>query len=200
MIIYLLLSINKIKYEEKESILKTLNLLSIRQCGRWLNTILDEDDLCCILKDERGSYKRDNFYDLYPELEKEARIFALEQASLKKSSFCVYDLALFITEKFKELYDHNVDLFPNKFIRSISSFRVDLMTWGFKYDNNKNRPYFEGHEREDVIIKRKEFCNYFTENKHLYYYTKRDSKNYPYFVINFFNLLFYDLFFIKLIL
>jgi hypothetical protein len=184
MIIYLLLSINKISYNKKEEILKTLNLLSIKQCGYWLNKINDEDDLCCISKDERGVYKRDCFYDLYPEIENEARLYALKQASLKKCSFTAYDLALYVDEKFKEFYGHvfKEDVSPIKFIRSVSSVRVDLMKWGFKYDSNKNRPYFEGHEREDVVEKRNEFVNYFTENKHRYYYTKRNDNYYPEFV------------------
>ena len=34
----------------------------------------------------------------------------------------------------------------------------------------------KGHEREDVVVKRKEFVEYFLQNKHLYYFAHRDSK------------------------
>jgi hypothetical protein len=46
--------------------------------------------------------------------------------------------------------------------------RVDLLKWGGKWDKNKNRPYFEGNEREDVVVQRNEFVNYFTKHKDKY--------------------------------
>ena len=36
---------------------------------------------------------------------------------------------------------------------------------GCKMGLKKNRPYFEGHEREDVVVKRNEFVNYFDKTK-----------------------------------
>jgi len=41
--------------------------------------------------------------------------------------------------------------------------------WGARWDSSKNRPYFEGHERKDVVAKREEFINYFSKDKELYY-------------------------------
>jgi hypothetical protein len=35
--------------------------------------------------------------------------------------------------------------------------------------DNSNRPYYEGHERADVILAREEFVKYFHERRHLYY-------------------------------
>jgi hypothetical protein len=35
--------------------------------------------------------------------------------------------------------------------------------------DNSNRPYYEGHEREDVVLARKDFVEYFNSRKHLYY-------------------------------
>ena len=49
------------------------------------------------------------------------------------------------------------------------SCRADLIRWGAKWDHNKNRPYFEGHERDDVVIEREKFIDYFHQNKCLYY-------------------------------
>jgi len=53
--------------------------------------------------------------------------------------------------------------------------------WGGKWDKNSNRPYFEGHEREDVIASRKDFIKHFLENKQHYYFTERDERGWPVF-------------------
>jgi hypothetical protein len=39
---------------------------------------------------------------MYPSLEEDATIYAIEQCSRKKSSFCLQELAKFVTEKYKE--------------------------------------------------------------------------------------------------
>jgi hypothetical protein len=44
-----------------------------------------------------------------------------------------------------------------------------LLKWGACWDSVKNRPYFEGHEREDVVTARKEFVKYFLDNNDLYF-------------------------------
>ena len=60
---------------------------------------------------------------------------------------------------------------------------MDLISWAAKWDKNSNRPYFEGHERSDVVDARKEFVAYFLTNRHLYYSTERDEKRCPFFKI-----------------
>jgi hypothetical protein len=37
------------------------------------------------------------------------------------------------------------------------------ISWGARCDKNTNRPYFVGHEREDVVLKRKEFVDFFSQ-------------------------------------
>jgi hypothetical protein len=51
-------------------------------------------------------------------------------------------------------------------IRSERQIYNDLISWGFKFDANKKRPYFEGHERPDVVDHRKKF--YFLDRKVLF--------------------------------
>ncbi len=58
---------------------------------------------------------------------------------------------------------------PGELIRSVSSCNIDVLKWGARWDDNKNRPYFEGHEREDVVEARNKFFKYFLENKELYF-------------------------------
>lgn len=59
--------------------------------------------------------------------------------------------------------------------RSEESCRADLLGWGARWESNKNRPYFEGHERDDVVTERKKFTEYFLSNKLLYYYPEQDD-------------------------
>jgi hypothetical protein len=40
-----------------------------------------------------------------------------------------------------------------------------MLKWDAVWDNNKKRPYFEGHEREDVVKHRQNLIVYFF-NKH----------------------------------
>ena len=51
---------------------------------------------------------------------------------------------------------------------------MDLRRWGAKFEANSRRPYFEGHERDDVVKHRNEFINYFLAHK-AYYYTITDG-------------------------
>lgn len=156
-----------------------LNLLSIHRCHIWLES-MREDSLLCITNDLRGSYKRNIFYELYPDLELEAKAFALNKMSQKESTFTIKELADFVNERFKQLYQNsNVERNEeNELIRSEESIRCDLLRWGAKYDSNKKRPYFEGHERDDVVQSRNSFCSYFIENKNLYYQIERKENIY----------------------
>ena len=58
----------------------------------------------------------------------------------------------------------------NVFIRSVESCRADLLKWGARFVKNTNRPYFEGHERNDVKTTRIGFIKYFLDNKEFYFY------------------------------
>jgi hypothetical protein len=173
-IIYILLRFAGISYCQTELILSELNLLSIKKCHEWSETIKDEDDICVILRDKRGNYKRNKFYEEFPELELEAKAFALEGACRKSCSFKIREIALFVNQRFKELYQDIAcqldSTFNDKLIRSEDSIRTDLMKWGAKWVKNNNRPYFEGHEREDVVKERKKFVDSMIEKKDLYYY------------------------------
>ena len=47
--------------------------------------------------------------------------------------------------------------------------RLDLRRWGCKFESNTQRPYFQGHDRADVLAYRKEFLSYFLSRKNDYY-------------------------------
>lgn len=133
-------------------------------------TILDENDLSLILKDTRGSHKIIAFYELYPELEIEAKAYALENAKQKKCCFFVENLAKFIDDRFYFYHGETFKKNENEpYIRSVESCRADLIKWGARWDSNSKRPYFEGHERDDVVQHRGEFIKYFINSKNSYY-------------------------------
>jgi hypothetical protein len=177
LIVYLVLKLSDVCFTSCEHIFYSLSLLTIRSCNEWVSTIIDEDDVCVVLRDKRGTHKRSKFYDSFPELEGEAKAYALKRASEKKSNFDAHELSVFIDKRFREIHQLErdfVELDENKLIRSKESCRADLLKWGARYDKNSCRPYFEGHEREDVVIDRKNYVNYFVENKDFFYYPKYD--------------------------
>ena len=185
---YLIVRKCDVHFEKTRSILQTVNLLSIPHCHSWLTTFIDEDfNALCIMRDDRGKYRRNQFYETFPFLESQAKSFAFQSATSKTCRFDIYKLASFVNERFKELYPIEAEAFrqekPFGMIRSVESCRVDLISWGAKWDKNKNRPYFEGHEREDVVTSRNKFVNQFLNNKEMYFSTRRDELGWPYWVI-----------------
>jgi len=54
------------------------------------------------------------------------------------------NLLSFSTIDFKDTGDGHV--------RSVASLRTDMENWGFTFDETgKKKPYWQGHEREDVF-------------------------------------------------
>lgn len=87
--------------------------------------------------------------------------------------FDCHALAVFVDKRFKEIYSDQLDQIEfdkNKLIRSEESCQVDLLKWGIKWDSNKNRPYFEGHERADVVSKRKRILRLFSNKQRIILY------------------------------
>ena len=87
----------------------------------------------------------------------------------------MFNLSRFISNRFYELIDEK-PTYPDELVRSESSVRLDLENWGFKYDYNKKRPYFEGHERVDVVQSREHFIDYFVERIDHYYRVNEEEK------------------------
>ena len=138
-------------------ILQKFECLNIKHAHKWANLILNANDANLILEDNRGCYNRCTLYDMFPGLEDDAKLYA-QQCSRKESSFSFQELAKFITEKYK---DYGGEIEDDELIRSEASCRIDLLKWGAVWDSNKKRPYFEGHERDDVVKHRQSFIDYF---------------------------------------
>ncbi|CAF4585544.1 unnamed protein product, partial [Rotaria sp. Silwood2] len=118
--------------------------------------------------DLRDGKQTDSFYDMFSDVEADAKAFVIQACSKKSREFKALDLALFIDEKYYELTGikkrNDDDL-----IRFERSCRLDLRRWGAKFETNSQRPYLEGHERDDVVKHRNEFINYFLAHKDFYY-------------------------------
>ncbi|CAF4327610.1 unnamed protein product [Rotaria magnacalcarata] len=120
-----------------------------------------------------GGKQGNSFYDVYPELEEEARAFAVIQCNQKAASFTPYELAQFIDKRYYEIND--IQKTDTNLVRSIKSCRLDLRRWGARFDTNSNRPYFEGHDRPDVLEYRNKFIHYFLNNPVNYYTVSFDE-------------------------
>ena len=82
----MLLRFVDISFEDCRRLLEELRLINVQTCHEWVDTIIDEDDLCVLLRDKRGFHKHISFYDDYPDIEKEAKAFVMEKAISKKRS------------------------------------------------------------------------------------------------------------------
>lgn len=133
---------------------------------KWMKSFVN-GDIDELLNDGRGGKQTDSFYDVYPEIEVEARIFVTDACSRKSADFNIARLANFVTEKFH--YVNSTAKPDNVLVRSLGSCRLDLGRWGLKFDCNAQRPYFEGHERPDVVAHREKFISYFLDRRDHYY-------------------------------
>ncbi|CAF3323584.1 unnamed protein product [Rotaria socialis] len=114
-----------------------------------------------------------SFLDCYPDLELEARQFVFEECSKTDTTFTAETLAIFIDNRFYEL--NNLKKVDQRLARSVESCKLDLRRFGAKFTANSSRPYFLGHEREDVVKHRKEFVKYFIEREQHFYTITNDA-------------------------
>ncbi|CAF4183658.1 unnamed protein product [Rotaria sordida] len=156
-----------VKWEEIDRFLKNIGFMTAQTSHKWTTVFIEGDyeefsnDLC-------GGNHTDSFYDTFPEIEADARSFVVQACSQKSADFKAVDLAQFIDTKYYELAgikkQNGDDL-----IRSERSCRPDLRRWEAKFEANSQHPYFERHERDDVVKHRHEFINYFLTHKGFYY-------------------------------
>ncbi|CAF1665546.1 unnamed protein product [Adineta ricciae] len=166
-LMYLTLRHFNISYGEVDAFLKHIGGLTAEVAHKWADIFMNGnfDEFIC---DGRGGKRGNSFYDVYPDIENEAKAFAVSQCEQKAASFTTLELAQFINEKYCKINNINENNF--ELIRSAESARLDLRRWGARFDTNANRPYFEGHDRADVVTHRQQFLQHFTSNASNYYY------------------------------
>ncbi|CAF4219816.1 unnamed protein product [Rotaria sordida] len=157
----------KIKWEHIDDYLKRIGFMTAQTSHKWA-TIFINGDYEEFSNDLRGGKQTDSFYDMFPEIEADAKAFVVQACSRKSADFKAIDLAQFIDEKYYEVTGAKKQS-DDDLIRSESSCRLDLRRWGAKFEANSQRPYFEEHERDDVVKHRNAFINYFIAHKDFYY-------------------------------
>lgn len=155
--------------------LKEINCYSGETCLDWYSKYMN-NDYSGMFKDGRIGLKHCELYEIYPELEKAAYLFAFNDTYKKTANFDIKSLAKFITDEYLRLSE-DYSLQPSELIRSIASCRLDLIRWGCLNKENIQRTYDEGHERDDVVEYRTSFCNDYIENKSLYYTVLEDAEH-----------------------
>ena len=157
-----------IKYAERDTFLKSIDCLSAESANLQLKKFRNSKSNDFLSIDGRGGKRKETIIDDFPELKTEAILFIMAETSKKDCNFTILKLAQFITEKYYEITGPPDEADP-PLVRSEESTRRDLERWGVTFDSNSKRPYFEGHEREDVVAHRKDFTSNFIENKDRYY-------------------------------
>ncbi|CAF3044979.1 unnamed protein product [Rotaria socialis] len=159
-------------WRDVDSFLTSIGGTTIKMCHKWTNILVNKDfDEFTI--DERGGKRGDSFWDCYPDLELEQKQFIYQEFSKTEATFTSETLARFIDQDFYEL--NNLKKIDQQFVRSVESCRLDLRRFGVKFTANSSRPYFLGHEREDVVKNRQEFVKYFIEREQHFYTITNDA-------------------------
>lgn len=156
-----------VKWEDIDEYLKSIGFMTAKTSHKWA-TVFIKGDYEEFSNDLRGGKQTDSFYDTFPDIEADAKAFVIQACSQKSGEFKALDLAQFIDETYYELIGIKKQS-GDDLKRSERSCRLDLRRWGAKFEANSQRPYFEGHERDDVVKHRNEFINYFLAHKDFYY-------------------------------
>ena len=166
-LLYMALRYFNVKWYAIDEFLKSIGYMTAQTSHKWASTFI-KGDYEEFSTDLRGGKQTDSFYDIFPDIEGDARAFVVKACSQKSGEFKAMDLAHFIDAKFYELTEIPKTS-GDSLIRSERSCRLDLRRWGAKFDANSQRPYFEGHERDDVVKHRNEFIKYFLQQQDYYY-------------------------------
>ena len=173
--IYMVLKLAGLSRNKIGQILSNLGSLSDRTAHRYASQFINGDEEA-LFEERRGKYQRDDIFEMIPELSEDIKKYTIEKVSQKDASFTLDDLLKYSKVLFC-LYEP--DLEPDLYI-TLKGLNRLISSWGFFWGKNKARPYINGHEREDVVKKRKEFVKYFIDQKathHIYVkkeYTKME--------------------------
>jgi hypothetical protein len=91
-----------IPWRKIDSFLKDIGGLSAQSCNKW-SRILIEEDLEEFLEDNRGGKHSESFFDVYPELESLAKLYAVEACTRKAASFTCSELAEYLDDQYYEV-------------------------------------------------------------------------------------------------
>ena len=133
-LLYMSLRHFKITWRDCDLFMKEIGALSSQTCQEWTDIFIsgDFDQFCT---DNREGKRIEDFYEEFPDLELEAKLFGIERCCNKSADFTAWDLANFIDQKYYEITNTTKDKNAN-FVRSTQSCRLDLRRWDFHFDSN----------------------------------------------------------------
>ena len=172
-LVYMILRYFDQTWRNIDCFLQSIGGCKCQVAHEWTEIFLN-GDLGTFEIEKRGGKHADGFYDFFPELENEAKAFVVESCAKKSAAFTTLDLAKYIDRRYYEIT--GTPKTDDALVRSPESCRLDLRHWGAKFQPNSQRPYFEGHERDDVVKHRDEFVSYFLARKDKYYTISDEEK------------------------
>ena len=101
-LVYLSLTYFGVTWRKVDIFLKQLGALSAETCKRWSKVFI-QDDLDEFFEVNRGGKHGVGFFDIYPELENMAKLYALESCKRKSASFNALELAQYLNKQYYEL-------------------------------------------------------------------------------------------------
>ena len=171
-LVYMILRHFQLSWRSIEEFMLKIGAMLCMTANKWAKVFTDGDfDL--FMNDERGGKCGDSFYDVYPELEIDAKLFVADACSKKSVNCTSIDLAKHINTLYYKLT--NTTNNQNELIRSERMCRLDLLRWGYRFDLNTKRPYYKGHDRPDVLAYRERFLEHFLSKKDHYYFISSDT-------------------------
>ena len=123
-LLYVSLRYFNIKWEDINRFLKDVGFMTAETSHKWA-TLFIKGDYEEFSNDLRGSKQTDSFYDMFPDIEADAKAFVVQACSQKSGEFKALDLAQFIDEKYYEVTGLTKQA-SDELIRSESSCLVDL--------------------------------------------------------------------------
>ena len=163
-----------VTWRDSDNFLKDIEGLCYETTRKWARVfkIGDFEEFCV---ENRGGKRIVQFYDVFPDIELNAKAYAIIRSSKKTADFTVKDLAIYIDDQFHTI-NNIAKVNTDCLVRSVASCRLDLRAWGGRFEANTQRPYFEGHERPDVVNDRENFVKYFLERKKKYFTVSDDEQ------------------------
>ncbi|CAF4994978.1 unnamed protein product [Rotaria sp. Silwood1] len=156
-----------ISWVKCDDFFKEIGALRATTANRWANTFLS-GSFDKFINEGRGGKHISSFYDVFPDIELLAKNYSVQRCAAKAADFDAFELAKFIDEQFYMLTSIKKDS-NDSLIRSVKSCRLDLRRWGARFESNSQRPYFEGHKRQDVVQHLTTFLQHFLPRKDSYY-------------------------------
>ena len=122
-LLYLLLRYLGHKWTQIDDLFQAIGAYRCETAHKWARVFIN-NDFEVFDEQERDGKHCSSFYDMFPESETEAKVFAFESCSQKSSDFTTLDMANFINTKSYEITQ--TAKVSDALARSVESCRLDL--------------------------------------------------------------------------